>query len=80
MGSSNIQKLVFDDCWNHVRGVLMASEEPLTLPAVHQRIRWYRFVYVQDMLRAMRVRGVVKRTYQGRPGPERKVTYEWVSH
>lgn len=68
---------MFDRCWNDVRNILMASPEPLTLPAVHRRAGQYSFVYVQDILRAMRVRGVVERTYHGPGGPGRTVTYEW---
>jgi hypothetical protein len=79
MGSCTGRKL-FDDCWNDVRRVLIASAEPLTSPVIGRGVRQYNFAYVRDVLRAMRVQGVVKRTYHGRRGPERRVTYEWVCH
>ncbi len=67
---------LFDRCWDDVRRVLIASTVPLTLGYIATVLN-YSFVYVQDMLRTMRVRGAVKRAYHGQ-GPTRRVTYEWI--
>lgn len=75
MNSSKADRL-FDRCWNDVRRVLIASPVPLTLLVIHERLSGYSFVYVQDMLRSMRVRGFIKRIYHGQ-GATRRVTYEW---
>lgn len=67
---------LFDRCWNDVRRVLIATAVPLTLPQIAVILN-YSFVYVQDMLRTMRVRGFIKRMYHGQ-GATRRVTYQWI--
>lgn len=67
---------LFDQCWNDVRRILMASTVPLTSVEL-SRVLGYSFAYLQDTLRAMRIRRFVKRSYHGQ-GPTRRVTYEWI--
>lgn len=68
----------FDRCWNDVRNVLRVAGVPLTLNLIHGCLTGrYGSESVRAVLRAMRIRQCVARTYHGK-GARRYVHYEWV--